>query len=201
MVDGFKQGESGHEIIMVNPSDRDWTKHRFVLSFGVRGRIIGYRAEIGPIEVIGSSPKDATEKCERLALAALERLRQGTTIRRWRGHIIVMEPTEYGWSYWVDTASDTSYRVMTSTTPSGTREHAFDSALKHLFHSVWQHDSDDAAMLASVPPSLRADLARWIGFQRAYKRHRDAGRPEIDCHRLACESPDAVAYDAEARVA
>lgn len=154
----------------------------------LRGRIVGHVATIGPIREDGATPLQASEACDRSALAALDRLDRGPDILRWHGHVIVTFPTVCGWSYWIDTFSDAGYSVSCGL---DSRETAIDRAIHHVAQHVWSHETDDTAFLATLPPSLRTEIKGWIAFQRAYVRFQAAGHSPNDCHHLACEASSA----------
>jgi hypothetical protein len=155
-----------------------------------RGRITGYRATLGDGLIVcdAPTPAEAVADCERFCVDALQRLARGTTVRRWRGHVFVVMPTLGGYAYWLDTFPDT-YTVSRG---RETHEEAYGAALHHLAQNLWEHDEDDAAFVADLPPRVRTDVEHWIRFQRAYKVERDRGRSDVDAHRLACEAASAV---------
>jgi hypothetical protein len=149
----------------------------------MRGRITAHRAAIGPIEVDGRTPAEASQQCETAAVAALRRLDNGSEFLRWHGHVYAIVPTLYGWNYWIDTSESNH-----SQGPYPTHEEANGAALSHLAQNVWEHDvADDAAFVADLPDRVRADIAQWIRFQRAYRVHAATGKSDHESHRLACE--------------
>lgn len=140
----------------------------------VRGRIVGYTATIGPIDVDGETPAAATEGALWAVRLALDRLAQGRAIVVWQGHTIVVSPTPYGWDYWIDTFK-LEYAI---TCPNATREGAIDHALYHLAQNDWTHETDDRAYLDTVPEKMRADLAGYFTWQRTYARLKAAGHDD-----------------------
>lgn len=163
----------------------------------LRGRkIVGYRAQLGSIDsTIQPTAAKAIEECYQLVREAIERLAQGPKIKHWRGHLIVVTPRLYalGWSYWIDTFS--TGNDSGSNYPDSIA--AYNSAIYHLAQSLWSADSDDHELISAVPSVKdRAELAGWIGFQRAYISIRSAGEvSEIDTHRAACEQGHAYARE------
>ena len=152
----------------------------------IRGRkIVGYSATIGPVTTDATDQTRASELCETAVSAALARLAQGTKIGQWNGHTYVVSPETYGWQYWIDAFGRQDYGVSVQ---GYTRDQTEDSAIAHLAQSDWNEETDDHAMLASLPRSKRADMATWIGFQRSYIRIKAANDlPENDRHLAACE--------------
>jgi len=153
----------------------------------VRGRITGYRAAIGPIEREAKTPADAVVACEAATLLALRRLDHGPQFSQRWGHVYCVAPTLYGFAYWLDTwgAWGAGQSVQGA---YATHEEANAHALRHLAQNVWTHDTDDAAFLAVLPEEVvRAEVAQWIRFQRAYFVRKAEGRSDVECHRLACE--------------
>lgn len=149
----------------------------------VRGRITSYSASIGPIKVSAETPKEAVMKCEQSVIGALGRLDRGPEIARWRGHTYVVAPTVDGWFYWLDTFSSIDYRCHIV----GAREEAVDAALHHLAQQLWTQAVDDAAFVIGLPSGVAKTIVDWIGFQRRYAKHKESGKNDIECHRLACE--------------
>ena len=157
-----------------------------------RGRITGYRAELGAVTRDGKTVAEANEACEHATLEALARLDKGASAHAWNGHTFTIAPDLYGWSY-----------VLPGHMPQSAgenRETAITSALHHLAQVTWTHETDDAAFLASLPDakrfdgeSLASELAGWIRFQRAYKVRAAQGLSDTECHRLACEDSYKVA--------
>jgi len=168
-----------------------------------RGKIVGYSATIGPIEVsIGDTtlrstscnpsavsepqgtPQTAGRACQVAVRDALDRLNQGARAGSISGQHYLVFPDVYGWSYWIGDCFHHDY---------STREAAIDRAIHHLAQNLWNHETDDQAFLQDLPVTLRHELASWIGFQRAYIRERNAGTiPESACHRAACERPERI---------
>jgi hypothetical protein len=148
-----------------------------------RGRIISYAADIGPIGVFGDTPPEASAACEKAVLVALGRLDRGGMVGRWRGHMYTIEPTCFGWRYWLDTFVDLDYRCQVA----GDREDAQDSVLHHLAQNVWEHDVDDETFVKGLSSGVAARISEWIGFQRRYAEHKAAGRSDNECHQFACE--------------
>jgi hypothetical protein len=154
------------------------------------GRITGYCAILGEITGEGRTAAEATALCERRVTEALERLAQGTAIATFRGHTYLVQPALYGWSYWLDTFSS---GYMGHGAGGTTRREAMAYALHHLCQSVWTPETDDAAFLAEIPDDrVRAEIAGWLRFQRAYAWLRAGGVPDVQCHEAACRLASAA---------
>ncbi len=128
-----------------------------------RGRIVGYGAELGAIVGKGATPALAVAECDQLTIAAIKRLDRGTAIGKWREHTYVVSPHVNGWEYWIDTFSQLGYSVSGSWDQ---REDCVDAALHHLAQNLWSRDTDDTAMIASLPVGPAKDMKGWIAWQR-----------------------------------
>ena len=155
----------------------------------VRGKVLGYSAQLGPIESNTQPDKPrAIAECESFTLAALDRLGKGPTIARWQGHVLIVYPTPAGWAYWLDTFSNGyGNDVSLGADPIV----AYNRAVYHLAQTVWDHQADDHALIGAVPDvAARAELAGWIAFQRTYQQIKTAGEitEENQIHRAACDA-------------
>ena len=151
----------------------------------MRGRITGYEARIGEVTAEGSTPAEATERCERSVLATLMRLDCGAIVGGWRGHTYFVAPTLHGWEYWIDTFTRLDYSVRRE----GTREEVKNNALHHLAQNVWDHDvADDREFVAGLPGEIAKEILGWISFQRSYLALKAEGKTDEECHRLACRT-------------
>jgi hypothetical protein len=160
----------------------------------LRGRkITGYRAEFGPIDATATTKPAAIAAAELAVQDALDRLNQGARVTGWidpagRVRPIMVAPTINGWGYWLDFFSRPY--VEGSYGSAGLAENA---GFHHVAQNAWTADVDDRAFLLSLPAGIiRAELASWIGFQRAYLRERAAGTPENQIHQIACNRPERI---------
>lgn len=149
----------------------------------LKGRITGYRARRGQVTGDGELPKIAQAHLEQNIDAALDRLTMGTQILTWRDHRVLVIPTIYDWSYWID-AFETRYTV------SGmqTMEDARTSAFYHLAQNLWNHDcQDDDAFCADIPISepKQKEILSWIKWQRSYRAYREQGMSDTQAHAAA----------------
>jgi hypothetical protein len=130
-----------------------------------RGRITGYGAEFRAVVGHGETPALAVADCERVLVAAVDRLYRGASIGRWQDHLYVVSPHVDGWEYWIDTFSQCGYSVVLLGR-QGTREMCVDAALQHLAQNLWTRDTHDAEMIASLPAAPAREIKDWISWQR-----------------------------------
>ena len=155
----------------------------------IRGRITGYRASIGPVEVTAPIEAQANAECEQSTLNALARLERGTHVIVWRGHTVVVAPTVDGWSYYLDTFSR-DYGIRFQSARGPTREDAEDNALHHLAQCLWTLDvENDNEFLIGLPKSVQGELRGWIAFQRSYAALRATGASDVEAHAKASHAP------------
>lgn len=145
-----------------------------------RGRIVSYRAALGPLEGTGPDAKHASEALELELMAALDRLKSGPMIGTWREHTYIIMPSAYGWSYWLDVLSRDS-RID----DRGDRHEVKESALRHLAQIVWTHDvEDDRAFVEGLPGAIVADLLGYFNWQREYKRLSSKGYTDTETRNI-----------------
>lgn len=153
----------------------------------MRGRITCHTATIGPFEGQGETPALAVEAVEGAVTNALARLDEGTTVRVWRGHVAIVAPSAFGWSYWIDTFTN----PHTQETNSHDRAEAMGKALHHLAQNVWEPSVNDREFVEGLPGDVAREIKGWIVFQRAYEVHRATGKTDIEAHALACRESSA----------
>lgn len=148
-------------------------------------RIVGYRARISQLAADGTTPREATEACERTVFRVLANADAGILIHRAFGRVLVIAPSRYNpttWEYWLSEFAP-EYRVSGFSTANEALDHAY----SHTAQIAWNHDADDDAMLRELPESRRADFRSWVRFQRAYARAKANGATDVEAHQLALE--------------
>lgn len=150
----------------------------------LRGRIVGYSASIGPIELGGccDTPKGASRDVETLALRALERLAEGPIFGVALGHAYAVAPSIYGWQYWCDLFSS-----CYSTESGHSRAETEREVIRHIAACVWTHETDDPSFLASIPKLTdadRKDLASRFAWYRDMRALTAEGYADNDARQI-----------------
>lgn len=159
------------------------------------GRNCRWEARIGDLTASGDSKAQAKEAVEALAVAAL----RGDTsprllrVRNSRHFLLVWREPASGWCYKVicddPPAPPKPQRLWGTTGGYDGPAEAERSGRRHLAQLVYDDRHGPAAAFAVLDEAEdRADLARWIGFQRAYQTAELTG--EADPHRWAGEHAD-----------
>jgi hypothetical protein len=155
------------------------------------GRTRRWEARIGDLTADGTTKTEAKEAVEALAVAAL---RGDTSPRLLRVpnsplFLLVWREPGFGWCYKVvcdgPPAPPTPQRLWGTTGGYDGLADAERNGRQHLAHVVYDLHGLAAAFSVLVDVDDRAELARWIGFQRAYKAAVSAD--EADPHRWAGE--------------
>lgn len=156
-----------------------------------RRKRIEYRATLGPVTVVYSTKKLASDEL----VKTVETLISGSfepALYTYAGRSVVVYRMLEGWCYRV-------YEGVTASTmesaPSVTvqvgqsdRKAAIRSARKHLAQMAYPHF--DALDLLVGDDEAILDHLHWIGFQRAYAEHQFSGHADQECHTFACAHAD-----------
>jgi hypothetical protein len=143
-------------------------------------------ATFGKITVEGATKSEAKA---RLNECLLWLACQSTHVEVYMGHTIVIAPTAHGWEQRILAPGAKSTGCMCCGRVDAMA--MIFGARMSVAQNMWQASGNDAAYLASIGDTLdgrrRAELSRWVAFQREHARLTAAGVSPNDAHRMACD--------------
>ena len=154
------------------------------------GRNRHWEARIGELTADGKTKTDAKQEVEALAVAVLSGDATPRLVRMAGSppFLLVWRELTGGWCYKViydEPPASPEAEQMSATTAYHSPAAAERHGRRELAELVFLRRGEAAAFSVLADPADRADLAHWIGFQRAYKAVEASGEP--DPHRWAGE--------------